>query len=73
MSYTNPTDTEISSIGLDAAITILQAQLKALTWLNKVFHRAYTHREVNKLGKTIIITKVWKLKTNGTIAARTMR
>lgn len=59
MSYTNPTQTEITSIGLDAAITALQIRLKTLSWLNKCFHRAYTHREVSGT-KTIIIPKVWE-------------
>ena len=59
MSYTNPAQTEIQSIGLDLAITNIQAKLKTLTWLNKCFHRAYTHREIIN-GRTVVIPKVWE-------------
>jgi hypothetical protein len=60
MSYNNPSDTEISNIGLDAVITLLQQELKQLPWLNKVFHRAYTHRELDINQRTILIPKVWE-------------
>lgn len=60
MSYTNPTDTEISNIGLDAVITALQQELKLVPWLNKVFHRAYTHRELDTQGRVVLIPKVWE-------------
>jgi hypothetical protein len=59
MSYTNPTATEISSIGLDAEITKIQILLKTLPWLNECFHRAYIHREING-NKISIIPKVWE-------------
>lgn len=60
MSYTNPSATEISNIGLDGVITALQQELKLLPWLNKCFHRAYTHRELGLDNRTILIPKVWE-------------
>lgn len=60
MSYSNPSATNINTVGLDASISKLQTSLQTLTWLNKVFHRAYTHREIDLKDKTILIPKVWE-------------
>lgn len=52
MSYHHPTDTEIAAIGLDGVITSLQQDIKAqLTWIEKVFHRAYYFQENDQDGR----------------------
>lgn len=60
MSYSNPTATNINTVGLDSAISKLQTSLQTLTWLNKVFHRAYIHRELDINQRPILIPKVWE-------------
>lgn len=52
MSYHTPTATEITAIGLDGAITSIQSDMKAsLTWIEKVFHRAYLFQESDQDGR----------------------
>ncbi len=59
MSYNNPYNTPIVTIGIDKTITELQAAIGRIGWLNKCFHRAYRHYEI--LGKKILtIPKTWE-------------
>jgi hypothetical protein len=59
MSYINPENTSISTIGIDATITTLQSALGDITWLTKCFHRAYRHYEIQGK-KTLSIPKTWE-------------
>jgi len=58
MSYVNPTASAINTIGLDGVITSLQSKFALLSWLPKVFHRAYIHREISN-GRTATVPRVW--------------
>ena len=62
MTYINPSNTAIQTIGIDKTITELQTALGALPWLAKCFHRAYRHYEVSSLNskKTLTIPKTWE-------------
>lgn len=59
MTYINPQNTSIPTIGIDATITALQTAIGQISWLTKCFHRAYLHHEIiNK--KTHNIPKTWE-------------
>lgn len=61
MSYPNPLDTGIPTIGLDGTITIIQTELLTLTWLSKCFHRAYRHAEQpTGQNRPIQVPKTWQ-------------
>lgn len=62
MSYINPENTAIATIGIDKTITVLQAALGNISWLTKCFHRAYRHYELSPVNgkKTLSIPKTWE-------------
>lgn len=59
MSYINPENTAIQTIGIDKTITELQSALGQISWLTKCFHRAYRHYEISGK-KTLTIPKTWE-------------
>lgn len=59
MTYINPQNTAIQTIGIDATITALQAAIGQIPWLTKCFHRAYRHYEISGK-KTLTIPKTWE-------------
>ncbi len=62
MSYINPDNTAIQTIGIDATITQLQTALGQISWLSKCLHRAYRHYELSPVNgkKTLTIPKTWE-------------
>lgn len=62
MTYINPENTAIQTIGIDKTITVLQTALGQISWLTKCFHRAYRHYEVSAINskKTLTIPKTWE-------------
>lgn len=60
MTYINPQNTAINTIGIDKTITELQAALGQISWLTKCFHRAYRHYEISTNKKTLTIPKTWE-------------
>lgn len=59
MTYINPQNTAIPTIGIDHTITVLQAALGEISWLTKCFHRAYRHYELRDK-KSFAIPKTWE-------------
>lgn len=62
MTYINPQNTAIATIGIDETITVLQSALGNITWLTKCFNRAYRHYELSPVNgkKTLSIPKTWE-------------
>jgi|GEM_PF-3433361 len=62
MSYINPQNTSISTIGIDQTITVLQTAMGGISWLTKCFHRAYRHYQLSPVNgkKTLSIPKTWE-------------
>lgn len=59
MTYINPQNTSIPTIGIDATITALQSAIGNISWLTKCFHRAYLHHEIQNK-RTLNIPKTWE-------------
>lgn len=61
-TYANPLATTIDTTGLDGAITSIQTDIAALDWIQKSFHRAYRHQELNNgtSQRNISVPKTWQ-------------
>jgi hypothetical protein len=62
MTYINPQNTSIPTIGIDGTITVLQAAIGAISWVDKCFHRAYNFQELPPQGGTGTkqVPKTWE-------------
>lgn len=60
--YANPLATTIDTFGIDGTISVLQSAIANLDWIQKSFHRAYRHQELNTgtSQRTISVPKTWQ-------------